>query len=230
MNKYKVLLIDLDDTILSFSKAEAYSIKKVCEYYNIEVNDEIIKLYKDINLKYWHMLERKEITREKLLEERFKEFFKMINCEAENTDKANDIYFSFLTSVVFYIDGSVNALKKLKEKYKIYLITNGVKMVQEKRLSLASDVACLLDGKYVSETIGYPKPTKEYMDYVLDDLKIDKKELLIIGDSVTSDMMLGINNGIDTCWFNEEYKKTDANITYEVHNYDDILRLLMNES
>ncbi|MBP5408339.1 MAG: HAD hydrolase-like protein, partial [Bacilli bacterium] len=78
--------------------------------------------------------------------------------------------------------------------------------------------------------IGFPKPTKEYMDYVLDDLKIDKKEILIIGDSVTSDMMLGINNGIDTCWFNEENKKTDANITYEVHNYDDILRLLMDES
>ena len=59
---------------------------------------------------------------------------------------------------------------------------------------------------------------------------VDKKEILIIGDSVTSDMMLGINNGIDTCWFNEENKKTDANITYEVHNYDDILRLLMDES
>lgn len=229
MKKYNVLLFDLDDTILSFSKAEEYAIKKVLDYYHIDISEKNVNLYKDINLKYWHMLERKEITKEELLQRRFKEFFEVVNCKSDNIENANDIYFKYLTSVVFYIDGSVEALKKLKKHYKIYLITNGVKFVQEKRLSLASDVKELLDGKYISEVIGFPKPTKEYMDYIIKDLKMDKKEMLIIGDSLSSDMALGINHGVDTCWFNENNQKTDAKITYEVHNYDELLRLLLND-
>lgn len=229
MKKYKVLLFDLDDTILSFSKAEEYAIKKVLDHYHIDVNEKNVNLYKNINLKYWHMLERKEITKEELLKRRFKEFFDVVNCKSNNIEDANDIYFKYLTSVVFYIDGSVDALRKLKKHYKIYLITNGVKFVQEKRLSLAADVKELLDGKYISEVIGLPKPTKEYMDYIINDLKMDKKDMLIIGDSLSSDMALGINHGVDTCWFNENHLKTDAKITYEVHNYDELLKLLLND-
>lgn len=226
--KYKVLLFDLDDTILSFSKAEEYALKKLFLYYNIEMNSKYVQLYKNINIKYWKMLEKKEITREDLLKRRFKEFFNEINYEIKEEDTyfANDIYFSYLTSKVFYINKAIPSLALLKEKYKIYIITNGIKKVQEKRMRLTRKLNGLYDGIFISEEIGYPKPSIEYMNRVLERIDCKKEKILIIGDSLTSDMMLGINAGIDTCWFNPKNEKTDLNVTYNVCNYNQILRLL----
>lgn len=226
--KYKVLLFDLDDTILSFSKAEEYALKKLFLYYSIDITKEKVELYQKINLKYWKMLERKEITREGLLKRRFKEFFHEINFPIEDNDAylANDIYFSYLTSKVFYIYGAVSTLKVLKDKYKIYIITNGIKKVQAKRMRLAYKLHNLYDGVFVSEEIGYPKPSIEYMNKVLEKLECKSEEILIIGDSLSSDMMLGINSNIDTCWFNQKNEKADLNITYNVASYNQLLKLL----
>lgn len=229
LNKeYKVLLFDLDDTILSFSKAEEYALKKLFLYYNIDTTKEKVELYQKINLKYWKMLERKEIIREELLKRRFKEFFQAINFQIEEDDAylANDIYFSYLTSKVFYIYGAIPALKVLKDKYKIYIITNGIKKVQAKRMRIAYKLHNLYDGVFVSEEIGYPKPSIEYMNKVLEKLSCKKEEILIIGDSLSSDMMLGINSNIDTCWFNQKNEKTDLNISYTVASYNQLLKLL----
>lgn len=226
--KYKVLLFDLDDTILSFSKAEEYALKKLFLYYSIDITKEKVELYQKINLKYWKMLERKEITREGLLKRRFKEFFHEINFPIEDNDAylANDIYFSYLTSKVFYIYGAVSTLKVLKDKYKIYIITNGIKKVQAKRMRLAYKLHNLYDGVFVSEEIGYPKPSIEYMNKVLEKLECKSEEILIIGDSLSSDMMLGINSNIDTCWFNQKNEKADLSITYNVASYNQLLKLL----
>ena len=227
---YKALLIDLDDTILSFSKAEEYALKKLFLYYNIEINQNIIDLYKEINLKYWKKLEKKEITREDLLKQRFKEFFQRINFSVSESDAylANDIYFSYLTSKVFYIRKTVPALTKLKEKYQIYIITNGIKQVQTKRMKLATRLKGLYDGIFISEEIGTPKPSVEYMNQVLNKIGYKKEDILIIGDSLSSDMMLGINSCVDTCWFNVKKQKTDLKVTYDVANYKEVIELLIN--
>ena len=225
---YKALLFDLDDTILSFTKAEEYALKKLFLYYNIEINEERINLYKEINLKYWKKLERGEITREDLLKSRFKEFFEVINypLDFDKAYQANDIYFSYLTSKIFYVKDAISSLAILKEKYKIYIITNGIKKVQEKRIKLAKKLHFLYDDIFVSEEVGYPKPSKEYMDYVINKIGVKKEEILIIGDSLSSDMMLGINNNVDTCWFNPQNGKTNLNITYNVRTYKEILDIL----
>ena len=173
MKKYKALLFDLDDTILSFGKAEEYALNEICKYYGILPTKENIDLYKQINLNYWHKLERKEVTREYLLKQRFIDYFDRVNVKVNVNDinTANDLYFKYLTSKVFYIDGALDAIRKLKEKYKIYIITNGVKLVQEKRLNLANDVKELAEYVFISEEIGNPKPTVEFMNFVLDKIK-----------------------------------------------------------
>ncbi len=226
---YKALLFDLDDTILSFSKAEEYALIELFKEYKIDINKDYIELYKKINLQYWHRLEKKEIKREDILNNRFKEFFNTINYQYQGIDlnKANDIYFHYLTSKVFYIDGAISALKILKTKYKIYLITNGLKNVQEKRLKIAYEINNIFDYIFISEEINCVKPNKEFIDKIVEITNLKKEEMLIIGDSLSSDMALGINSGVDTCWFNEKEEKTVLKIKYIVKDYDEILKILM---
>ena len=117
------------------------------------------------------MFERGEIEREALLVARFKEFCEIMDITNKDFSKLNETYFSILSGVPFEIDGAEQFLKKLSEKYNIYAVTNGVKRVQTKRLSLVN-ITKYLKKIYISEEIGFQKPNIEFFDYVLKDLNI----------------------------------------------------------
>lgn len=223
---YKVILIDLDDTLLDFQKSEEYAIRKTMETLGISPTDELVKVYKEINQKYWKMFERKEITRDDLLKARFKEFCELLNLQNKDYAVINDTYFKNLSTMPFEIDGAYDFLEKLSQYYDIYVITNGVKKVQEKRLSLVN-IGKFFKKIYISEEIGYHKPQLEYFNYVLNDLHIiNKKDVLIIGDSLSSDIQGGINSNIDTVWYNPKNKKTDIKYTYMINNYNDFFKII----
>lgn len=224
--KYSTILLDLDDTLLDFQKSEDFAIRTTIKTLGIEPTDEIVESYKEINLKYWKMYERKEIEREALLVARFKEFCGLLNITNKDFSLLNETYFHYLSSTPFEIDGAEEFLKKLSDKYNIYIITNGVKRVQDKRLSLVN-ITKYFKKIYISEVLGYQKPDIEFFNIVLQDLNItNKSEVLIIGDSLTSDIQGGINSGIDTMWYNPQHKKSNINYTYEISCYDDFFNII----
>lgn len=228
MKKYKALLIDLDDTILDFKQSEKYAICKLFEYFGISQSEENIEAYHNINLSYWKKLELGLVKREELILLRFIEFFKLFNKEIslEEAKKVNDLYFNYLSSKAFVIPDAKEVLVSLRKRYKIYLITNGVKRVQDKRLSLIPDIKECFEGIFISEEIGYTKPDKEFVNHVLKIISLEKNDCLIIGDSLSSDIKLGLNSGIDTCWYNPNGKMSDYNITYKITNIKELLKIL----
>ena len=226
MKNYKIVLIDLDDTLLDFQKSEDVAIRTTIKTLGIEPTDEIVNTYKAINSKYWKMFERGEIEREALLIARFKEFCGLLNITNKDFSLLNETYFHYLSSTPFEIEGAEEFLKKLTSKYDVYVITNGVKRVQTKRLSLVN-ITKYFKKIYISEEVGYQKPSIEYFEYVLNDLKITNKEdLLIIGDSLSSDIKGGINSGIDTMWYNPKGLQSNINYTYQIKNYDQFFELI----
>lgn len=223
---YKTILIDLDDTLLDFQKSEDVAIRTTIKTLGIEPTEDVVNAYKEINLKYWKMFERKEIEREALLIARFKEFCELLNITNKDFSLLNETYFHYLSSSPFEIDGADEFLNKLSEKYDIYVITNGVKRVQTIRLSLVN-ITKYFKKVYISEEIGYQKPSIEFFDFVLNDLNItNKEEVLIIGDSLSSDIQGGINSGIDTVWYNPKELKSNINFTYEIKNYDEFFEII----
>lgn len=223
---YKTILIDLDDTLLDFQKSEDVAIRTTIKTLGIEPTDDVVSAYKEINLKYWKMFERKEIEREALLIARFKEFCELLNVTNKDFSLLNETYFHYLSSSPFEIDGADEFLNKLSEKYDIYVITNGVKRVQTIRLSLVN-ITKYFKKVYISEEIGYQKPSIEFFDFVLNDLNItNKEEVLIIGDSLSSDIQGGINSGIDTVWYNPKKLKSNINYTYEIKNYAEFFEII----
>ncbi len=221
----KVLLWDIDGTILDFLKSENYAIKKCFSQLNICIaDDSMVERYSKINVKYWKMLERGEITKSRVQKGRFEEFFKLEGIEFCNIDELNRIYRTALGDKIFFNDNSFELLKSFKGKIKQYAVTNGTVEAQENKLS-RSGLNEIFDGVFISDKIGAEKPSKAFFDEVFDRIICcNKDEILIIGDSLTSDILGGNNSGIKCCWYNPDGKKNDTNlrIDYEIKNLNEI--------
>lgn len=222
---YKYLLWDIDGTVLNFLASEAYAIRFLFKKYNLgECSDEMLALYSGINSKYWRMLERNEITKREVLICRFREFFEIIGVDISIAEDFNNDYQLAHGDHIEFISNAKEVLLSQKGKYTLAAVTNGTRIAQEKKLRL-SGLDEVFDHIFISEIVGYEKPNKEFFEKVFSTLGIkDKSEALIIGDSLTSDILGGYHSGIDTCWFNPSRKQNASGIpvTYEI---DDLTQL-----
>ncbi len=222
---YKYLFWDIDGTVLDFLASEAYAIRLLFKKYNIgECTDEMLKMYSEINSRYWNMLEKNERTKAEILVERFQEFFKIIGADIKIAEKFNEEYQITLGDHIEFVDKAKETLLSQKGKYILVAVTNGTKLAQDKKLR-TSGLDKIFDEIFISEDVGAEKPNKEYFDYVLEKLGItDKKEVLLIGDRLSSDVKGGFVAGIDTCWFNPEHNENTLNIPVK-YEIDDLGKL-----
>ena len=213
--KYTTVLFDADNTLLDFDKDENCALRKTMEIYGVPVTEENIAKYVEINQEMWKAIERGELTKPELKRTRFKKFFEAINFRCD-TDPftVNEKYLSLLGEGGNTLEGAVELCRELKEKgYDLYIVTNGIEKTQKNRLT-KSGLLPFFTEIFVSETIGHQKPKKEYFDYVLSHIKekdIDK--IILVGDSLTSDIKGAMNVGLESVWLNlkgqelpEEYK------------------------
>ena len=216
---YQYILWDIDGTVLDFLASEAYAIRFLFQKYGIgECTDEMLKLYSEINKKYWRMLEKNELTKAEILIGRFREFFEAIEVDSSIAERFNEDYQLSLGDHIEFVDQAKEILLSQKGNYTLVAVTNGTKVAQEKKLHL-SGLDEIFDAIFISENVGAEKPNRAFFDYVFKSLGIThNKEVLIIGDSLTSDMKGGFFAGIDTCWFNPSHNPNTLGIpvTYEI--------------
>ena len=224
--KYTTLYFDLDNTLLDFTAAERNAIAKLLTLHGIERKPEYISIYSDINREVWGRFERGEIKREDIFESRFVEFVNKIGKNAD-TQKMSEDYFPLLAEGHAVVSGAIEVLEYVKKKgYIICVTTNGVSKTQYKRIKDAG-LCKYFDYVFISENTGHQKPEKEYFDYVLKNTpEKRRRNILIIGDSQSSDICGGINAGIDTCWLNENGDEAKYEATYEISNIGDLLDIL----
>lgn len=196
---YSTLLFDLDDTLFDFLASEKHAIKLLISDYGIDPTEEQHRLYSAINASKWKKLERGELTRNELGIERFADFFEQVGIDVDPAE-ANRKYMEYLSQPGILLDGALDTCKKLSEKYTLYLITNGTGFVQRGRLK-NSPLMKYIKAVFISEDIGFNKPSREYFDYVLANTdEKDKSKVLVIGDSLSSDIAGAKNSGLDACW------------------------------
>lgn len=229
MTNIKIILWDIDGTILNFHEAEKNAIRKCFEIFGLgECTDSMLAEYSLINKKYWEMLERNEITKPQVLEGRFKEFFTNHQLDISCISAFNKEYQIRLGDTICFNDNAFQIISDLKGKVRQYAVTNGTKSAQKNKLS-KSGLDKILDGVFISDEIGIEKPMKGFFDAVFAEIgNAQKEEVLIVGDSLTSDILGGNNAGILCCWYNPTNKKADVNyrIDYEIDSLNKIYDIL----
>lgn len=223
----RFVLLDLDDTILDFHRAEAAAVSKTFLRFGIEPTEQIVNRYSEINAAHWRMLERGEITRAQVLTGRFCQLFSELgaDCDPEQTQQ---IYEAYLSQGHYFIPGAEQLLEDLHGNYLLYLVSNGNAVVQEGRLKSAG-ISHYFEDIFISELIGADKPSKAYFDRCFNRIPdFNPSQAILIGDSPTSDILGGINARVKTCWFNPNHRPPHPEIhpDFEIDQLCDLIPLL----
>ncbi len=226
---YNCLLLDMDDTLLSFKDSERQSLTKVFEKYNIPVTDKNIQTYHDVNDELWKEFEKGKIKKHFLEKTRFQKFGQAAGIEITQSEQMNKDYRSFLSQSAILFDGVIEFLEDIEDYATIAIVTNGVESVQQNRIKI-SGIEEFIDGLYTSEKVGAQKPNKHIFISALKDLGIEKwDKVLVVGDRLQSDIKGGINAGLDTCWVNFSNEENTTNISpkYEVKDFTQLKNIIL---
>lgn len=223
----KTVLLDLDDTIFDFHKAEKIALIKALKQLNISTDEKILERYSQINAEQWKLLEQGKLNRQGVKVRRYKLLFDEIGVDKSPLE-ATKIYEQNLAVGHYFIDGAEEMLKKLYKKYSLYIASNGAVKIQKGRIE-SSGIEKYVKDIFISEEIGFNKPNIEFFNYCFSKIPDFKKdETVIIGDSITSDIQGGKNAGIKTVWFNPKGIKNDSDIIpdYEIKGFGEIYSLV----
>ncbi len=215
MPKYRFFLLDADNTIFDFDAAERQAWFKAMRSCGLPSDDGMYASYHNINASLWKELEKGNISKDALVIERHRRTLERYGIYADAA-RLNSVYMPFLSECALPLPGAVDFLRHLRETADeriresgsggIYIITNGVEKTQKKRLS-DSEVKNYVDGMFISEAIGFPKPDRRYFDSVFASIDgFERPAAVVVGDSLSSDIKGGKNAGVDTVWF-DLYRK-----------------------
>ena len=221
------LFLDLDDTILDFHKAERLALGKTFRSFGLEPTEEVMARYSQINKAHWERLERKELTREEVLVGRFAALFREFGLQVDPKACARS-YEDNLSIGHYFLPGALEAVQNLSKKYKLYLASNGTAKVQAGRLASAN-ISHYFQKIFVSQEIGANKPDMAYFNGCFAQIPgFDVSKAMIVGDSLTSDILGGINAGMKTCWVNPTGKpaRDDIRPDYEIQALSQLETLL----
>lgn len=232
---YRVILWDIDGTLLDFLAAEKAAIRSLFAEFELgECTDAMIAQYSAINKAYWEKLERGEMTKPQILVERFRDFFGKNGLDVTKAEAFNDRYQVCLGDTIVFKDDSKSIVERLKGQVLQYAVSNGTIIAQTKKLK-ASGLDQVFDGVFLSEQIGYEKPSTQFFEPVLMTVReklpdiAEGEEILLVGDSLTSDMLGGNAAGIKTCWYNPEHTDRgnyDVTVDYEIDDLHQIYNII----
>ena len=225
----QTILWDVDATLLDFHAAERAAILNLFQKFRMgECTEEMLQRYSRINRSCWERLEKGELTRDQVLVGRFQEFFEKEGLEVSTAPAFNEAYQQALGDTIVYRDDSYQIINSLRGRVKQYVVSNGTVVAQEKKLRL-SGLGALMDGIFLSEELGVEKPNREFFDRVFAQIgDLDRETVLIVGDSLTSDIRGGNNAGIRTCWYNPEHAAPteDVHVDYEITDLHEAYHIL----
>ena len=220
---YKILLFDLDDTLLDFAANEAVSLNKLFQLHGYTFTDEIFQTYNSVNKQLWKDYENGGIILEEVLNSRFSETMNKLGQTVDGMEWENQ-YRELLSNGFQLMDGAYEVCSTLSKSHRLFIITNGVTKTQIKRVK-ESGLSDFFEDIFISQSIGYQKPAKEFFDYVMNHIKdFNKEEALIIGDTINSDIKGGILSGIDTCLISRKPQEQSSGIqsTYTITKLSEI--------
>ena len=236
MPKYTYLIFDVDDTLLDFYAAFSTAQKDIADKLGIEMSEEYRKTDEALGWKAWDECGLNRTDDEDVQKNYHKYYFEYIKKHFAYLSEAygracgeqelTDCYLnSVSSSKVLKEADTLSVYEQLSKKYKLILATNGLEKMQKERLTAFLPYTYRL---YISEEIGFIKPTKEFFNHILTDLKCRPNACIIIGDSITNDIIGAKAVGMDVCYYNPKHKPVPDNVSvdYEIDTISALTQIL----
>ena len=199
----KVILFDIDDTLLNFGAAERSALRQTLTRFGVDPTDGIIRRYSEINAACWRRLESGELTHSEVKTERYRLLFEENGIDASPSE-VTKYYESKIPFEHATVVGAGEILEYLSPKYTLIAASNGTGATQRKRMADAGFDKYFTD-IFISSELGVTKPEKEFFDAIFRKYHdIKREEYAIVGDSLTSDVTGGKNAGITTVWYDKK--------------------------
>ncbi len=227
--KYKLIIFDADETLFDFKKSEKVALESTMRDFNVNYDENShLEIYKEINAAVWKELEKGLITQKELNDLRFQRLLERLDVPGNALEFA-DAYIDHLSRASFLYEESLDLVRRLAGKYRLAILSNGLKKVQNNRLRKSS-IAEYFEEIIISEEVGLAKPDPAIFELLFDSMgHLDKRGTLIVGDSLSSDIQGGVNFGIDTCWYNPngDLNNTGLRPTYEIRRLNELYDIFL---
>ena len=231
---HRNFLFDLDQTLLDFHASEYKALGIVLKANGLSFSDEIYRAFKAYNKSLWLELEKGTISRTELFMRRFEDVFRRWGGESAGLDplKINDDFIRTMSVNGVLMDGALGFVAKLKANIpdaRIYIASNGATVNATGRIA-STGLDRYIDGLFISEDMGVTKPDKAFFDLCLKRIGEPGSSCIMIGDSLTSDMLGAKNASLDSVWFmpsgNIEEAMAAYDINYCVSSFDELYEVL----
>ncbi|KAK8897491.1 hypothetical protein M9Y10_015446 [Tritrichomonas musculus] len=232
MNQYEYILFDADGTLYDFPYAEEHAIQETWDAYKIPVNEITLTCFRKHNIFCWKQLEEGLIGYDALQPKRFELMFGELGYNEINPSKFNHDYIDNITKHSKLFPQSLEVLKELKNRgYKLFIITNGIYSFQKEPFN-REETKNIFEKVFYSQILNVCKPDKKFFDHVFKGIGLEnvsaeerKKKVIVVGDSLTSDIQGGINANLDTIWFNPNKTPVNEKVkpTFVINQLNELL-------
>jgi 2-haloacid dehalogenase len=199
--RYLWLLFDADGTLFDYDRAESAALGQCLGQIGAEFSPASLAAYRQINSSLWQALERGETTPGALKVRRFELLLRAIGV-SHSPAAFSEMYLEALAGCAELVEGAAELLEELHRCYRLAIVTNGLRAVQRGRLA-RSRIRDQVEELIISEEIGHAKPAPEFFAAAFARLgNPSRREVLMIGDNWSSDIVGAAGYGIDACWYN----------------------------
>jgi YjjG family noncanonical pyrimidine nucleotidase len=227
MDTYKWIVFDADGTLFDYDRSELAALAHTFGTYNLDFDANVHRAYREINGRLWKAFENGAIASEKLRVQRFEELSAALGLNFNPAQFSTD-YLNSLGDQCHLLPGAHDLIRHLARDIRLALATNGIGGVQRTRIA-ASSIGHFFEALAISEEIGVAKPDPEFFRELFSRMgDPDRAEVLMVGDSLTSDIKGGAGFGIHTCWYNpgKHANPTPVEPTYEIRKLEEVIEII----
>lgn len=204
MTDYEAIFLDADGTIFDYDQGEEYALARTFQEAGLEGDPvQLLELYREVNSRIWREFEAGRISAEKLKSERFRRFLDRLGVEGDPVNLSST-YLDYLSQATFLLPGAREVLEKLQPHYPLILLTNGLSRVQRRRVEGAG-LGEFFQELIISEELGVAKPDPAIFEQARQAVgQPTRSRILMVGDSLESDIRGGLEAGLQVCWLRED--------------------------